>query len=247
MRVFAEATGLAEAAARAFAECARAAVARRGRFLVVLAGGQTPLLLYRRLAELHRSDVPWAQAHVLWGDERCVPPDHPASNYGAARAALLEQVPIPPGRVHPIPADLPDPERAAESYEATLRELVGADDSSFDLVLLGLGPDGHVASLFPGAPSLDERERWVVAVASPKPPPCRVTLTVPALARARNVFFLVTGASKAGAVRATLEGPYDPGRWPGQRVRPPGGSVTWWLDREAASELSSPGRGFALG
>jgi 6-phosphogluconolactonase len=180
-------------------------VAERGAFMLALAGGSTPSLLYRLLADPaapYRVQIAWASVHAFFGDERAVPPDHPESNYRMARQALLAQVPI--GSVHRIPGELGAGE-AAVRCEADLRNHFGAVAfPAFDLVLLGLGTDGHTASLFPGSPALRERVRW--AVAGPGPPPAteRITLTVPVLEEARAVVFLVTGAGKAPALRRLL-------------------------------------------
>jgi 6-phosphogluconolactonase len=227
---------LAEAAAALFAGLARRAVARRGAFAVALAGGETPLGCYRRLAEPpHRDAVPWERVHVFWGDERCVPPDDPRSNEGAARAALLDRVPIPAAQVHPIRC-AGDPEHAARAYETVLAAFFAGAPERFDLALLGLGADGHTASLFPGSPALAERRRLAVAVTDPRDWP-RVTLTPALLARSRRVVFLVTGAAKAAAVRGALTRT-DADDLPARRVVPGSGRVLWVLDREAAGLLA---------
>jgi 6-phosphogluconolactonase len=225
-------------------ECARAIVhaitARTGggdRFTLALAGGETPRILYRSLATEHRTAIPWSQVHLFWGDERYVPPDDSRSNYRLVRDSLLGDVPIPPGNVHPMPTDLPDPRDAARAYERELRTHFHAPWPRIDLILLGLGPDGHTASLFPGSPALGERERWVVDVRAPVDPPVRLTLTLPVLNHADSVFFLVAGAEKAEAVRRALAGPRDPLTCPAGAVRPAGGSPVWWVDEAAATSI----------
>ncbi len=146
--------------------------------------------------------TPWERVHLFWGDERYVPHDDPASNYRMARESLIAHVPIPAENVHPMPTDLPQPEKAAEAYEAELRRFFGTGAPGFDLQLLGLGVEGHTASLFPGSPALEEKERWVAAVVAPAKPPQRLTLTLPVLNQGRNTLFLVTGADKRPIVAA---------------------------------------------
>jgi 6-phosphogluconolactonase len=229
---------VAAVAARAatwVADAARRAVTARGRFVVALAGGTTPRLAYDQLAG--DASVPWASTHVWFGDERCVPPDDASSNYGMAREALLAHVPIPEGQVLRMEGERA-PADAAERYDALLRGAfgdVGPAEPAFDLVLLGVGPDGHTASLFPGGEALAERTRWAAAVPAPEhigPHVPRVTLTLPALGTAREVLVLATGAEKRAAVAAALAG--------GDEV-PPAGRVrgrertVWLLDEAAAA------------
>lgn len=224
---------LSRAAAALFVRRARHAIARRGIFRVVLAGGQTPRGTYERLARSPcREAVDWARVHVFWGDERCVPLDDPRSNFRTAREALLDHVPIPPEHLHPIRCE-EGPTAAAARYEAELRRFFGDGPPVFDLVFLGLGADGHTASLFPFARALAEGERWVVEVTEADPP--RVTMSATLLGGAERVVFLVAGASKAAALRATWAGPFDPWRWPAQRIRPGPGRLLWLVDAAAAS------------
>ncbi len=227
--ICADAAGLARAVAERFVALAGEAVAARGRFVVALAGGRTPRAAYALLAtDPFASRVDWARVHVFWGDERCVPPDHPESNYRMARETLLDQVPIPPARVHPIQGDLP-PARAAVAYEEELGAVLGPE-GRFDLVLLGMGSDGHTASLFPGTPALEERDRAVVAVYVERLRAWRVTLTLPTINAARHILFVVSGAEKARALARVRAG--EP--LPAGRVRPAGGGPTWLVDRAAA-------------
>jgi 6-phosphogluconolactonase len=230
-------SGLAEAAAQAVVEAARAAVATRGRFMVALAGGRTPRETYQRLAESpHRDAMPWAGTSVFFGDERCVPADHPDSNYSMAREALLDKVPLPSGQVFPMGGDADDPDRAASDYARTLGQAFGTrrgEMPRFDLVLLGMGLDGHIASLFPGSPVLKEIFRPVVAVhAAAAAIPQRITLTLPVLNAAAQVIFLVAGAEKAKAVRAVLR---DGALLPAALVKPETGRLRWMLDAGAAA------------
>ncbi|HEV8672729.1 MAG TPA: 6-phosphogluconolactonase [Methylomirabilota bacterium] len=235
---------LADEAAGRVAAAARETVAAQGRFAVALSGGTTPRALFERLAgPPWRHEVPWSRAEVFWGDERWVPPDHPESNYRMARAALLDPVGIPPERVHRIAGEAADPAAAAAAYEAEIARVLGGVPGErppvFDLVLLGMGADGHTASLFPGTAALAERRRWVVANAVPGLGTHRITLTLPILNRAARVLFLVAGADKAATLREVLEGPVDPQRLPAQAVRPEAGHLVWLVDRAAAAALTS--------
>jgi len=234
---------LSREAATRFQRLASESIAVARRFSVALSGGSTPLALYRLLAEAPlREAIDWSRVHLFWGDERFVPLDHPDSNYGAAREAFVSRVPIPAENVHPIPTEVADPETAATQYEDTLRRffsLSEGDIPRFDLVLLGLGPEGHTASLFPESAALDEHKRLVVATFVSKLAAWRVTLTPPVLSSARQVMFLVAGPDKAAVLRDVLEGPYDPHRLPAQLVRPPDGDLIWLVDEAAASLLSA--------
>lgn len=238
---------LAARAADRFVETARAAVASRGRFTVALAGGSTPEAMYALLAESpRREQVPWTQTFVFFGDERMVPPDdEERSNVNMARRVLLDKVPV--GQVFPVDTTGPaDAEAAARAYANTLASFFGLPSSGlppvFDLILLGLGDDGHTASLFPGKPTLAVTDRWVVA-SSPGvlPPPVeRVTLTFPVLNAARAVLFLVAGDKKAPALAAILEGGADPATYPAAGVRPASGTLTWLVDEAAAGQEKAP-------
>jgi len=210
IEIYPDPAALALAAARHFVRAATAAVAERGLFTVALAGGSTPAGLYRLLAEpAWAAQVDWGRTLVFFGDERCVPPDHPWSNYRAARETLLQAVPLPPGNIYRMAGELP-PVDAAAAYASALRRafgLRGAGRPIFDLILLGMGDDGHTASLFPGMPALAERRRLVAATDVPgyvQPAVARITLTFPVLNAAHHVLFLVAGASKAAKVRAVL-------------------------------------------
>jgi len=225
---------LARAAARRIAGLAQAAVDERGCFAVALSGGSTPRQTYETLATPpYRNAIPWSAVHVFWSDERCVPPDHADSNYRLARLALLDRLPLPAENVHRIQGELP-PEDAAQRYEAELRLL--GDPPVLDLALLGLGSDGHTASLFPGAPR-PRAGANAVAVYAEAHGSWRVTLTLEALNLARRVLFLVSGDAKARALAATLEGSRDPSRWPAQAVHGQTGEPEWLVDEAAASLL----------
>lgn len=232
--VLPDAAAVAREAARRFVDSALAAVESQGRFSVALSGGSTPGALYRLLAEPpYREQIPWEAVHLFWGDERCVPPSDPGSNYRLAHETLLAHVPIPPQNVHRVRGEL-EPEAAARAYERELQDFFCGPKTRFDLILLGLGSDGHTASLFPASQALDETERPALAVEAvyEDRPALRVTLTLPVLNSARQVWFLVTGGGKAGIVQAVLKGP--PGRFPAQRIRPTAGQLAWLLDGDAA-------------
>jgi 6-phosphogluconolactonase len=235
--VVADAEALAREAARRFVDLAREAAGSRERFSVALSGGSTPGRLFRLLAEKpYRAQIPWEQVYFFWGDERCVPPDDPESNYRLVEEALIAHVPIPPENVHRMSGEL-EAGVAAQAYEGRLQDFFCGPRPRFDLVLLGLGEDGHTASLFPGSPLLDERERLAApAMATYQDRPAqRVTLTLPAINTARQVLFLVTGQAKAEVVQAVIAGPA--GRYPAQRIQPTAGQLTWLLDAAAASRL----------
>ena len=231
----------ARAAAAHVVACLSAAVSARKRASIALAGGRTPEALYRLLAEMpYRARIDWDKVEIFWGDERCVPPDHPDSNYRMAREALLDRVLVPAANVHRMRGELADPVAAAREYEAVLRQAlrVGVDTlPRLDLCLLGLGSDGHTASLFPGSPAVRAQRCWAMAGRVATRDAWRLTLTPAAINNARQVLFLVTGAEKAETVRAVLEGPVDPDRLPAQIVRPANGRLYWLLDREAAGRL----------
>ena len=236
VQVFESPERLAEAAARALVEAASEAIAERGRFAVALAGGSTPKATYEVLARDHAQRVDWPNVHVFFGDERTVPPDHEDSNYRMAWEALLDRVPV--GPIHRMQGELP-PEEAAASYEDELNEFFGGEPPALDLVMLGIGGDGHTASLFPETPALEVTDRLVVANPVPKLETTRLTLTAPVLNVARRVVFLVAGEGKSEALAQILEGDADPRAYPAKLVRPPGGPI-WMVDRDAARSLEHP-------
>lgn len=204
------------------------------RFSLVLSGGSTPQALYRQLANFpYAAEINWTHLHVFWGDERCVPPDHPQSNYRMACQALLDHVPVPPEHIHRMRGELP-PEEAARAYAQVLDQFFGERQPQFDLVLLGMGADGHTASLFPHSAALQETQRWVVANYAPSQASWRITLTIPALNAAREVAFLVSGSDKASTLQRVLDGPYQPEELPAQFIQP----AVWLVDAAAASRLS---------
>lgn len=224
-------------AADFFVGIAQQAIAEQGRFVVSLSGGSTPEGLFRLLAEAPYAErIEWPKVYVFWGDERCVPPDSPESNSRMARTALLNQAPVPESQIFPIDGTLP-PEAAAALYDIRLREFFDWGAPVFDLVLLGLGDDGHTASLFPHTPVLTEEKRWARAVFVEKMNSWRVTLTAPALTSARLIAFLAVGEKKAGVLQKVLEGPYRPEELPAQMAARSGAEVHWFLDRSASGKL----------
>jgi 6-phosphogluconolactonase len=229
-----DAEALAQAAARLVADRAQAAVAEHGRFSLNLSGGTTPRRVYEILAgKPYRDQVPWQKTHVFWGDERCVPPNDARYNARMAKLALLDHVPIPPAQVHPIAGDI-DPAESARQYEALLKSFFSGGGPEFDLILLGLGDNGHTASLFPNTPVLDEKKRWVKEVYVDEVKMWRITLTAPVLNAARVAAFLVAGAGKAKVLREVREGPYEPKRLPAQLIKPVTGELRWLVDQAAA-------------
>jgi 6-phosphogluconolactonase len=233
---------LSRAAASQFLQEARRAVQEKGLFSVALAGGSTPRPLYALLAEdpSFRTEIPWGKTYFFWGDERPVPPDHPESNYRMANEAMLSKVPVPSENIHRIRAENPDASRVAMEYEETLRTFFrpkAGEFPRFDLVLLGMGPDGHTASLFPGTEGLGERKRLVVANWVDQLHGHRITMTLPVLNQAAFVLFLVSGEEKAETLRRVFQdgGPKDP--LPAQRVQPTHGRLLWLVDQDAGRLL----------
>ena len=230
---------LSRAAAECICEIAEEAIKERGIFTLVLSGGTTPRLLYEELAkEPYASRVDWQHTYLFWGDERCVPSDNPDSNFSLALQTLISKVDVPPSNIHRIPAATGSPKPVAAEYETTLREFfqatAGSDPStsfpSFDLVLLGIGGDGHTASLFPGDAALEERTSWVVAVegSSASPPVPRITLTFPVINEAKCVLFLVSGSNKLKVLQEILNNPHT-ATYPAAHVQP-SGNLLWFID-----------------
>ena len=237
-----DATALAARAARQFVEVTEAAVAARGGARIAISGGSTPKVAFGMLADpalpwLKR--MPWNKLELFWVDERCVPPDHADSNYRMTREAMLDHVPLKPEQVHRMEGEL-DPEAAAARYESALRNsfrLEGAETPRFDLIQLGMGPDGHTASLFPHTAALHEMSRFAVANHVQNKDAWRVTLTWPVINQAASVFFLIGGADKTHVLSEVMTGPRDVERLPSQLIRPASGILTLLLDKAAAAEL----------
>lgn len=248
IRVLADANSIAQTAAAEFLEAARDAVREKDSFTVALAGGSTPKALYELLATnpLLQAKVPWSKIQFFFGDERHVPPDNAESNYRMANEAMLGKAPVDPKQVHRIKAEKRNPTQAAEEYEQELRasfKLQPDQLPRFDLVLLGMGPEGHTASLFPGTKALKEERRLVVSNWVGKLYTDRITLTPPVLNNAARVIFMVHGEEKAPALKAVLEGPYEPEQLPAQMIKPKGGKVLWLVDPAAAGMLAPQAKG----
>jgi 6-phosphogluconolactonase len=245
-----DAAALAARAARHFVEAAEHAVAMRGRARIAISGGSTPKAAFQLLADPSqplRARMPWDKLDLYWVDERCVPPDHPDSNYRMTREAMLDDVPLPSAQVHRMEGEL-EPEAAAARYESELRNsfrLEGAETPRFDLIALGMGPDGHTASLFPHTAALHEMSRLTVANHVQNKDAWRITLTWPVINQGAKVFFLIGGADKAQVLREVMMGPRDPERLPSQLIAPAGGILTLLLDKAAAALLPpTDGQGY---
>jgi 6-phosphogluconolactonase len=238
--IFPDIDTLSQQAAQYVVRMASESIAARGRFMIALSGGTTPRKLYSLLgSDAYSSQIDWKLVDFFWGDERCVPPDNPDSNYFMALAALLSKLPIHTSQIHRMPADQPDGDTASREYTIEMERAYGSPGiPAFDLIQLGMGPEGHTASLFPHQASLHEMQRLVMPVSVPKPPPDRLTFTPPLLNAARNILFLVTGSDKADALQAVLEGEYQPEEYPAQIVRPPNGEVVWMLDKAVAPNIN---------
>jgi 6-phosphogluconolactonase len=252
-QVWPTAAEMAKASAEKFAETVEAAVAKRGVARLAISGGSTPQATFKLLAaEPFVSRIPWDKLQLFWVDERCVGPDSPESNYGVARDLLLSKVPIPAENVFRMEGEL-DPEVAASRYESTLRnvmKLEGAETPAFDMVTLGMGPDGHTASLFPNTEGLNELGRLVIANHVPQKDVWRVSLTWPVINHASEVVFEVEGPGKTDVLAEVLTGPRDPDRLPSQLIRPANGKLLFLLDEAAAAKLppaEATGAGYRLG
>jgi 6-phosphogluconolactonase len=242
LHIVADASALADRAAHEVVDIGRAALAERGRFLIALSGGSTPRAMHARLAQPPLSSaLNWSQVEFFWSDERAVPPESPDSNYGMAVATLLRPLGIQPARVHRLEGEAADLDAAAQSYERTLAAIAGVEPRGappeLDLVLLGMGGDGHTASLFPHTAALDEKERWVVCNDVPQLHTRRLTFTFHLILRARHVRVLVAGADKAAALASVWSGPPALHDFPSQRLAGNNPRIIWLVDRAAASAL----------
>jgi 6-phosphogluconolactonase len=229
---------LAEKGAELMCNTAKEAVARKNNFAVAVSGGSTPRAMHRLLSqEPYLSDMPWQQTHFFWVDERMVSFDHPDSNYGAAQKDLMSMIPIPANQVYPMPS-LMRPAEGAALYQAQLKTFFqdsGSLDPVFDLIVLGIGADGHTASLFPGQPASMEPDRWVLSVKGGQPDVFRLTLTYAVLNRARHILFLVSGSAKSAVVKTLIEDRHS--QLPAAKIQALNGKMTWLLDQKAASLL----------
>lgn len=238
LEVLPDAEAVSQAAADQFIAASSESIEERGEFIVALSGGSTPGSAYQRLAEADLAPlINWRKVHLFWGDERAVPPTHPESNYRLARDSFLDKVPIPYANIHRIKTEL-DPDLAAADYAEELQGIFGGKGPPrFDLILLGMGDDGHTASLFPGTGALSEARRWVVANYVEALKAWRITLTPRVLNAARRIVFLVTGSKKAERLKQVLQGERDPKSLPAQLVDPRDGQLIWLVDKAAAAKL----------
>lgn len=232
-------TQLAQIGAEIFKTHIQETTTTKATFSVALSGGSTPRLMHQLLKkEPYLTEIPWEAVHIFWTDERCVPIENPASNYGTARKDFLDAVPIPKAHIHPMPADIL-PTKAAKMYQDELKAFFQPKDDYnpiFDLVFLGVGTDGHTASLFSGRPTLDEEKKWVLAVKGGNPDVFRLTLNMPVLNTAKHIVFLASGKEKAQIIKEIFNKRQSP--LPVQRIQPVIGKLTWLMDKGAASLLS---------
>jgi len=238
IRVFPSEEEFFRGAAETFCKLGTEAIRERGRYTVALSGGSTPRGLHQQLATTFSTKLPWDKVFFFWGDERHVPPDFPESNFHMAKETLLSKLPIPEQNIFRMRSELPDANEAAAQYERALREFFKPASGQFpqmDFNLLGMGPDGHTASLFPGTKGLEERQRWVIGNWVPQHDTWRITLTYPVINSSRVVMFLISGEGKAEMVRKALKDPAA--HLPCQAIKPANGELTWYLDKGAAARL----------
>lgn len=228
---------VSRAAAAAFVDLSNEVLARKDRFTVALSGGSTPRRLYQILASDYIDKVEWERVVLYWTDERYVPQRDPRSNFRMFHESLLHHIPIPLGNVYPMPTHRKEAVQAAIDYELFMRSEFAGEWPEIDLILLGMGDDGHMASVFPGSPALEETRRWVIAVEVPVEPSVRLTFTLPVINSAADVCFLVSGKAKAPMLGQVLAGPVDAMERPASAVHPNGGRLIWRVDREAASRV----------
>lgn len=237
--ITADSKQLAAKGAEIVCKTAKETVDRQGHFAVAVSGGSTPRAMHRLMSqEPYLSDIPWQKTHIFWADERMVAFEHPDSNFGTAQKDFLGKIPIPKKQIHPMPA-VALPEEGVALYQTELENFFrdfGVNDPVFDLIILGIGKDGHIASLFPGQPIIEDTNRWVLSVREGQPNILRLTLNYHVLNSAKHILFLVSGSGKAAIVKTLLEN--SQAQLPAVKIRPPNGRVIWLLDQEAASLLS---------
>ena len=236
LRVFKDVHELSQAGANRFIELASKAIQSTGRFTVSLSGGSTPQAMYTLLAQApYRDQVDWGNVVFFWGDERFVPANHPDSNYRMVLEALISRVPVAPQNIFPVKTENRTPQDSAVDYENIMREFFGEELPRFDLMLMGLGEDAHTASLFPFGTALKESQRWVIEVYAEHLKAHRITMTLPVLNNADDTLFLVSGPSKANALKVVLEGPFEPMQYPAQLIQPRNGQMLFFAD-EASTQ-----------
>ena len=241
IRVLPDTESLFQASAKEFASQAEAAIKAQDRFAVALSGGSTPRGMFSLLAANYRDRLPWDKVYFFWSDERHVPPDSSDSNYRMAYESLLSRVPVPQTNIFRVPAEKPDAHEVAAEYDETVRQFFQIPQGTFpqfDLILLGMGPDGHTASLFPETSALHEKGRLVVSNWVEKLKTDRITFTAPLINRAKGVMFLIAGADKSQALREVMEGNQSPDLYPSKLIHPACGRSIWWVDQAAAAALS---------
>ena len=236
IRVLPDGDALASMAANTILELSQKAIQETGRFTIALSGGSTPKTLCELLAAQYSQQIDWNHTFVFWGDERCVPPDDADSNYKMAQDALLDHVPLPASNIYRIKGEIP-PEDTASQYQETLHKFFHDQLPNLDLILLGMGDDGHTASLFPGTSAVNEHTRWVVPNYVAAKQTWRITLTLPVVNNAANVMFLVSGSSKAQRLKQVLQGSYEKDQLPSQLIMPIKGNLIWGIDQAASSLL----------
>jgi 6-phosphogluconolactonase len=233
LKVFETSELMSEAVAEFIVTLARESIAARNRFVIALSGGNTPNTVYSLLSSTSFKDkIEWKNTFVFWGDERCVPIDDERNNSHQARILLIDKIEIPSANIHPVPVYL-EPTEAAKRYEEILRVFFDNEEPLFDLILLGLGENGHTASLFPGTSAIHESQRWVKEVYVAEQKEWRITMTTPLINEAANIAFLVSGQEKAKILKAILNGPYQPDLYPAQLIRPTHGLLYWFADKSA--------------
>ncbi len=238
IKIFEDQRSASETMAEMFTLIAEEAVGERGRFTVALTGGSSPQTLYNILrSEPYQNRVPWKNCHIFWGDERVVPFNDKRNNARMGFEKLLNHVPIPAGQIYRMNVEIA-PEKAAEEYEIILNRHFGIYKPAFDLILLGMGADGHTASIFPGSEAVHERSRWVATGYNAEQGTHRITFTAPLINKARHIFFAVFGSDKAETIRQVLEGDYNPVQLPVQLIKSEHGEITWFLDKESAKLLT---------
>jgi len=237
IRVAPDVAALARQAADTIQDVASTAISQTGRFSIALSGGSTPKTLFELLAAEYKQKIDWSNSHIFWSDERCVPPDDADSNYKMARETLLDHVPLSASNIYRIKGEL-DPVEGASLYEQTLRAYFHDQLPRFDIILLGMGDDGHTASLFPGTEALNEHQRWVIPnhVTTAKQT-WRITFTAPVINNAANVMFLIAGTGKAARLKQVIQGAYTLNELPSQLIKPTNGNLIWAVDHAAASLL----------
>jgi 6-phosphogluconolactonase len=239
LKVFATPDLMSEAAGEFIVRIAAESIAARGKFTIALSGGNTPGKLFSLLASASfRERIDWKKIFVFWGDERCVPMDSERNNAHMAKTLLLDKIKIPTANIYPIPVNL-GPAEAAKKYEETLKVFFGEELPSFDLILLGLGDNGHTASLFPYTSVLIETHHWIREVHVEEQKEWRITMTVPLINQAAHIAFLVSGIEKAKVLQTILNGPYDPDQYPAQLIKPAEGHLFWFADQAAATDLKT--------